>query len=79
LQSSGGRTFLVYAIFSNATPSATAGVFQAYRRRYATLLGGNDLAHVHMAVYRREGLQFFVEYLVNGIPETTNSSTKDAP
>src|ERR1019366_10492467 len=38
LQWNGKKRFLIYAVFSDATPSAMARVFQAYRCHYGMLL-----------------------------------------
>ena len=52
LQTSHGKRFLIYAVFSDATPSAMARVFQSYRTNYAMLLDMNALEHTYLAVYR---------------------------
>jgi hypothetical protein len=67
LQSSHGKRFLVYAVFSDATPSAMARIFQAYRCDYAMLLDMNALEHTYAAVYRRSGSQLFVDHLLKGM------------
>ena len=43
LQKNHGKRFLIYALFSDATPSAMARVFEAYRCHYAMLLDMNAL------------------------------------
>ncbi len=71
LQQHGGRSYLIYAVFSDATPSAMARVFQAYQCQYALLLDMNalELEHTYLAVYRRVG--FAVVYRP---PHTRNES-----
>ncbi len=67
LQQVGGKRFLIYAIFTSATPSAMARVFQAYRCLYAMHLDMNALEHTYLAVYQRRGSSFDVEYLIKGM------------
>jgi hypothetical protein len=67
LQESGGKRFLIYAFFWNATPSAMARVFQAYQCRYAMLLDMNALVHTYAAVYRRQGAQLSIQHLIRGM------------
>jgi hypothetical protein len=67
LQEFGGRRFLIYAFFWNATPSAMTRVFQAYQCRYAMLLDMNALVHTYAAVYRREGDQLSIQHLIKGM------------
>jgi hypothetical protein len=69
LQSNGRNRFVIYAVFSDATPSAMARVFQAYRCRYAMHLDMNALEHTYLALYRRAGSQLFVDYLLSGMSE----------
>jgi hypothetical protein len=69
LLSNGKKRFLAYAVFSDATPSAMARVFQAYRCRYAMHLDMNALEHTYLALYRRVGSQLFVDYLLTGMNE----------
>jgi len=69
LLSNGKKRFLIYAVFSDATPSAMARVFQAYRCRYAMHLDMNALEHTYLALYRRVGSQLFVDYLLAGMSE----------
>ena len=69
LLSNGRKRFLIYAVFSDATPSAMARVFQAYRCRYAMHLDMNALEHTYLALYRRVGSQLFVDYLLAGMSE----------
>jgi hypothetical protein len=65
----GRKRFLIYAVFSSATPSAMARVFQAYRCDYAMLLDMNALEHTYLALYRRAGSQMYVDHLVKGMSE----------
>jgi hypothetical protein len=67
LQESAGRSFLIYAVFSDATPSAMARVFQAYGCTYAMLTDMNALEHTYLAVYRRTGSHLFVDHLLKGM------------
>jgi hypothetical protein len=67
LQSSHRKHFLIYAVFSDATPSAMARIFQAYRCDYAMLLDMNALEHTYAAVYRRSGSQLLVDHLLTGM------------
>ena len=69
LLSNGKKRFLVYAVFSDATPSAMARVFQAYRCRYAMHLDMNALEHTYLALYRHSGSQLDVDYLLTGMSE----------
>jgi hypothetical protein len=78
LQWNGRKQFLIYAVFSDATPSAMARVFQAYRSRYALHLDMNALEHSYLALYHRTESQLFVEYLIEGmreVDETTSGGT----
>jgi hypothetical protein len=67
LQKSAGRSFLIYAVFSDATPSAMARVFQAYGCSYAMLTDMNALEHTYLALYRRTGSHLFVDHLIKGM------------
>ena len=49
-----GRRFLIYAVFSSATPSGMARTFQAYQCDYAMLLDMNSLDLTYSAIYTRE-------------------------
>ena len=69
LQEIQGKRFLVYAIFTSATPSAMVRVFQAYRCSYAMLLDMNALEHTYLALYRREGQKLYVQHLIEGMEE----------
>jgi len=75
LQHSHGKRFLIYAVFSDATPSAMARIFQAYRCDYALLLDMNALEHTYLALYRREGSQLFVDHLLKGMSVLDKSDT----
>jgi hypothetical protein len=66
LQDIEGKRFLIYAVFTSATPSAMARVFQAYRCRYAMLLDMNALEHTYSAVYKRQGSNLYVQHLIPG-------------
>ena len=69
-----GKRFLIYAVFSDATPSAMARIFQAYRCDYAMLLDMNALEHTYLALYRRSGSQMFVDHLLKGMSEVDKSA-----
>jgi hypothetical protein len=75
LQSNGKKLFLIYAVFSDATPSAMARVFQAYRCRYGMPLDMNALEHSYFALYRRSGSQLFVDYLIEGMSEVDQTAS----
>jgi hypothetical protein len=75
LQWNGNKHFLIYAVFSDATPSAMARVFQAYRSRYALHLDMNALEHSYLALYHRSGSQLFVEYLIEGMREVDKTTS----
>jgi len=76
LQWNGSKRFLIYAVFSDATPSAMARTFQAYRCRYGMLLDMNALEHTYLAVYRREGQQLFVDHLIQGMEQVEKSDPR---
>jgi hypothetical protein len=75
LQSNGRKRFLIYALFSDATPSAMTRVFQAYRCHYAMHLDMNALEHTYLALYRRAGSQLFVNYLLAGMSEVDKTDS----
>jgi len=75
LQSNGKKLFLIYAVFSDATPAAMARVFQAYRCRYGMHLDMNALEHSYFALYRRSGSQLFVDYLIDGMSEVDETAS----
>jgi hypothetical protein len=66
-EKSHGKRFLIYAVFSDVTPSAMARVFEAYQCNYAMLLDMNALEHTYLAVYRRSGSKPSVEHLLKGM------------
>jgi hypothetical protein len=74
LQSNHGKRFLIYAVFSDATPSAMARVFQAYQSNYAMLTDMNALEHTYCAVYRRSGSEMSVDHLLKGMSVLDQSS-----
>jgi len=74
IQINHGKRFLIYAVFSDATPSGMARIFQAYRCNYAMLLDMNALEHTYLALYRRSGSQMFVDHLLKGMSELDKSS-----
>jgi hypothetical protein len=75
LQTNGKKLFLIYAVFSDATPSAMARVFQAYRCRYGMHLDMNALEHSYFALYRRSGSQLIVDYLIAGMSEVDETAS----
>ena len=78
LHSNGKKRFLIYAVFSDATPSAMARVFQAYQCRYGMLLDLNALEHTYLALYRREETQLLVDHLLNGMSQVEKSDSRGA-
>ena len=74
IQTNHGKRFLIYAIFSDATPSAMARIFQAYHCDYAMLLDMNALEHTYLALYRRLGSQMLVDHLLKGMSELDKAS-----
>lgn len=73
LEESHGKRFLIYGLFSDATPSAMARVFEAYQCRYAMLLDMNALEHTYLALYRRTGAQLILEHLLKGMSQVEKS------
>jgi hypothetical protein len=69
LQENDGKRFLIYAVFSSATPSAMARVFQAYQCRYAMPLDMNALEHTYLALYQRTESGLTIEHLIKGMAE----------
>ncbi|HTY65812.1 MAG TPA: hypothetical protein VMH36_04120 [Alphaproteobacteria bacterium] len=67
LQETPLKRFLLYAYFSDATPSAMARAFQAYGCRYAMLLDMNALEHTYLAVYPHDSDRRVIEHLVEGM------------
>lgn len=76
-RNSRGKRFLIYAVFSDATPSAMARVFQAYQCNYAMLLDMNALEHTYLAVYRRSGSELAVDHLIKGMNELDKSASNE--
>jgi hypothetical protein len=68
------KRFLIYAVFSDGTPSAMARVFQAYRCDYAMLLDMNALEHTYCALFRRAGSQLSIEHIIKGMSEVDKSA-----
>ncbi len=54
-------------LLSDATPSAMARVFEAYRCQYALHLDMNALEHTYLALYVSRGRQRLVEHLIRGM------------
>lgn len=77
IQSSHGKQFLIYAVFSDATPSAMARVFQAYQANYAMLLDMNALEHTYLAAYRRSGTELAVDHLLKGMNQLDRSASNE--
>ena len=74
LQKSHGKRFLIYAVFSDATPSAMARVFQAYRCDYAMLLDMNALEHTYLRAVSKVGIaDMSVDHLIKGMSEVDKS------
>ena len=69
VQKSNGKRFLIYAVFSDATPSAMARVFQAYQCDYAMLLDMNALEHTYCALYRRNEAHLAIDHVIKGMSE----------
>jgi hypothetical protein len=74
IQTNGAQRYLIYAVFSSATPSAMARVFQAYRSRYAMQLDMNALEHTYFAIQRREASGIRLEYLIKGMSQVDRTS-----
>lgn len=68
-----GKRFLIYAVFTSATPSAMVRVFQAYQCRYAMPLDMNALELTYMALYNRKGADLYVQHLITGMSEADKS------
>ncbi|MGY6536739.1 MAG: hypothetical protein ACXIVG_15475 [Pararhodobacter sp.] len=54
LREAGGRNFLIYAVFTSATPSGMTRSLQAYGCDYAMLLDMNSLDLTYAAIYTRQ-------------------------
>jgi len=74
IQETSAKRFLIYAVFSDASPSAMARVFQAYRCEYAMLLDMNALEHTYCALYRRSGTRLSIEHVIKGMSEVDKSA-----
>jgi hypothetical protein len=74
LQSTRDKRFLIYVVFSAATPSAMARVFQAYQCQYAMLLDMNALEHTYLALHQRIGSRLVLEHLIKGMSQLDRSS-----
>jgi hypothetical protein len=72
-----GKRFMIYAIFSDATPSAMARVYQAYQVDYAMLTDMNALEHTYMAVYRNRGPELIVDHLLKGMNQLDQAGGQD--
>lgn len=67
----GDRSFLIYAYFSSATPSAQARTFQAYGCDYAMLLDMNSPELTYSAIYIQdeEDEEIEIQHLVTSMEE----------
>lgn len=76
-----GRQFLIYAVFSSATPSGMTRTFQAYGCDYAMLLDMNSLDLTYAAVYARpEGSDGFeIRYLDRRMAESDSRARDGTP
>ena len=72
---SGAKQYLVHGLFTTATPSAMAVVFQSYGCRYAMLLDMNALEHGYLAIYARQGDKLVVEHPVSGMTDIDRTSS----
>jgi hypothetical protein len=69
LQQTPDTQFLIYAYYSNATPSAMARVFQAYGCHHAMQLDINAPILTYLTIYSGRGPAPVVEYLVQAMSE----------
>jgi len=69
LQQAQDTRYLIYAYFSNATPSAMARVFQAYGCHHAMLLDMNAPILTYLAIYYGGGPEPRTQYLVQAMAE----------
>jgi hypothetical protein len=69
LQQSAASRYLIYAYFSNATPSAMARVFQAYGCHHAMQMDINAPILTYLAIYPGGGVDPAVQYLVQAMGE----------
>lgn len=74
LQKVDGKCFLIYAVFTGATPSAMARVFQAYGCLYAMHLDMNALELTYLAIYKRQGSILHVQHLIQGMSQSDKSA-----
>lgn len=75
LQERQGKRFLIYAVFSSATPSSMARVFQAYQCQYGMLLDMNALEHTYLAHYRKAGSEMSIDHLLKGMSQLDKSQS----
>ncbi|WP_323785687.1 hypothetical protein [Thalassovita sp.] len=61
---SGSKSYLAYAYFPSATPSAMTRTFQAYGCKYAMLLDMNAPVLTYLALYVNSGGTTYIEHLV---------------
>ncbi len=73
------KRFMIYAIFSDATPSSMARVYQAYQVNYSMLTDMNALEHTYMALYRRSGSELSIEHLLKGMNQLDQANGKGVP
>jgi hypothetical protein len=69
LQQTPDTRYLIYAYFSNATPSAMARVFQAYDCHHAMQMDINAPILTYLALYPGAGVKPAVQYLVQAMSE----------
>jgi hypothetical protein len=69
LQVTQDTRYLIYAYFSNATPSAMARVFQAYGCYHAMEMDINAPILTYLAIYPGDGVEPAVQYLVQDMSE----------
>ena len=69
IQVNHGKRYLIYGVFSDATPSSMARVFQAYGVQYAMPMDMNALEHTYLALYRRVGSQIYIDHLLKGMSQ----------
>ncbi len=75
LQERQGKRFLIYAVFSSATPSSMARVFQAYQCKFGMLLDMNALEHTYLAYYRKAGSEMSIDHLLKGMSQLDKSES----
>ena len=71
----GNKQYLVHGLFTTATPSAMAVVFQAYGCHYGMLLDMNALEHSYLALYARRGDRLVVEHPLSGMTEIDRTTS----